>query len=179
MLKILLIDNDDSFTYNLEHLLVACSRGEVLVAPYSQSPWGAVSEYDLVVISPGPGAPRDYPDYHRLFSQPCPVLGICLGMQIINEHFGGATDRLPGCVHGKTDVIEFADATFTVARYHSLYASVLAPELNVLAQNHQGAPMALRHQHRPILGFQFHPESFLTTKGDFFIRYALQTLLEH
>ena len=173
MLKIILIDNNDSFTRNLEHLLVLSAKASVEIAPYALLSGVNPGKYGLAVISPGPGNPGEYPGYARLLDSGLPTLGVCLGMQIINEHFKGQTARLPGCVHGKTEGINFAGRTFTVARYHSLYLSRVARDLEVLAANGAGVPMAVRHKTRKILGLQFHPESFLTPEGPWFIRYAL------
>jgi para-aminobenzoate synthetase component 2 len=169
----LLLDNNDSFTANLEHLLAACIPGEVQVRPYDALPELDFSAFDLAVISPGPGHPRAYPAYDRLLESGLPILGVCLGLQIINDHFGGDTARLPGCFHGRTDRIVFAGKHFDVARYHSLYLRQPASCLDVTARNAGGVPMAARHVSRKILGYQFHPESFLTTDGPFFIRHAL------
>jgi len=176
MMKNIIIDNNDSFTRNLEHLLALSAKGKVEITPYALLPGLDPNKYGLAVISPGPGNPGEYPGYARLLDSGLPVLGVCLGMQIINEHFKGQTARLPGCVHGKTESIEFAGRTFTVARYHSLYLSRVARDLEVIAANEAGVPMAVKHKTRKILGLQFHPESFLTPKGPWFIHYALDFL---
>ncbi|WP_341806173.1 aminodeoxychorismate/anthranilate synthase component II, partial [Nitratidesulfovibrio liaohensis] len=107
---------------------------------------------------------------------PVPVLGICLGLQIINAHFGGVTAPLPGCVHGKPDTLHYAGQARTVARYHSLHLSVMGTGMRVLARNGQGVVMAARHRCLPLLGYQFHPESFLTPDGVWWIRHALHAL---
>ncbi|WP_457571727.1 anthranilate synthase component II [Desulfovulcanus sp.] len=173
-MNILLIDNNDSFTCNLEHLLATTTKGKVKVIPYNELTLEELKGYAFTVISPGPGKPSEYPEYSYLFAQNLPVLGICLGMQIINEFFGGKTAPLPGCVHGKTDIIKFMDRSCRVARYHSLYLSRVADCLEVIATNMNGLPMAIRHKSRKILGYQFHPESFLTQDGEGFINYALK-----
>ena len=172
-MKTLLIDNNDSFTYNLEHLLVRVTGIVPRVLPYSQLADHHIDSHDLAVISPGPKTPRAYPVYDRLFASDIPILGVCLGMQIINEQFGGTTARLAGCYHGRADSIIFDGLPFQVARYHSLYADSVGEPLEVIAANAAGIPMAIRHRCRPILGYQFHPESFLTTSGEYFIEYAL------
>jgi para-aminobenzoate synthetase component 2 len=176
MMKLVIIDNDDSFTGNLEHLLVESIGSRPLVVPYSHIDTVSPDEYDLEVISAGPGKPSEYPDYAALLESGVPILGICLGMQIINEHFGGVTARLPDCVHGKTDAVEFDGHTFTVARYHSLYLRRVAGCLDVIAVNDSGVPMALRHKSRRILGYQFHPESFMTPEGVYFVDHAISFL---
>lgn len=174
-MKILLIDNNDSFTRNLEHLLVAAvDRASVEVRSYANLKKLSLRNHDMVVVSPGPGAAGDYPGYERIFDSGKPVLGICLGMQLMNVHFGGACGRLPDCVHGMSDHIEFKGRTMTVARYHSLYCTHVGSDLVVVSRNQNGIPMALEHQSRPILGYQFHPESFLTPDGEFFVQNALR-----
>ena len=217
--RILLADNDDSFTRNLDHCLHAATGSvphivrhtELTAAPQRYQP----SQYDLIVISPGPGHPEEYTGYDTYIESGTPVLGICLGLQIINEHFGGKTRRLAGCIHGKTDDIRIAmqwphtqathtaantDAstgkgmhdpaccilpssmertyttTGTVARYHSLYLAELGADLDVFAHTADGLPMAVRHTSKPLVGYQFHPESFLTHNGTWYIHHALGIL---
>jgi len=230
-MRILLADNHDSFTRNLEHLLVAATGCVPMVVPVDRleevtDGWPHVPgetnpavRWNLLVISPGPGTPEEYPQYAPLLggeatrvarapcatdeggdarppavpaaassaapaSPPCaapcpvpvPVLGICLGLQIINAHFGGVTAPLPGCVHGKPDTLHYAGQVRTVARYHSLHLSAMGAGMRVLARNGQGAVMAARHECLPLLGYQFHPESFLTPDGVWWIRHALHAL---
>jgi len=175
-MRILLLDNDDSFTRNLEHLLVAEIGAVPQVLPHSRLGEVRPAEWDLAVLSPGPGSPQDYPGYGPLLDSGLPVLGVCLGLQIINVHLGGDTGRLSACVHGRTEDIHFAGQPRTVARYHSLHLSRLGEGLEVLAVNRDGVPMAACHSSRPLMGYQFHPESFLTPDGGYFIRYALTRL---
>jgi len=176
-MHILLIDNNDSFTRNLEHLLVSAIAGaSVVVEPYASLPTLNHAAPDLLVISPGPGKPEDYPGYGRVFESGKPVLGVCLGMQIMNEHFGGSTGRLEGCVHGKTDFIVWQGSKQCVARYHSLYATSVGKDLDLLATNDAGVPMVIGNAEKRVLGYQFHPESFMTENGEAFIADACSYL---
>lgn len=176
-MQILIIDNNDSFTRNLEHLLIASIAGaQVVVEPYAALAGLDLSQPDLIVVSPGPGTPKDYPGYERVFEAEKPVLGICLGMQILNESRGGATGRLPGCVHGKTDTIVWNGKRQIVARYHSLCVTTVGAGLTILAENDHSVPMCLGSQEDRMLGYQFHPESFLTDDGGAFIHDALEFL---
>lgn len=210
-MNILLADNNDSFTRNLEHCIYAATGVAPSVVPYrslaehlssvtlpriqwtqwandkaaeSGSDIGAsdtfqksnnAKKYDLLVISPGPGHPREY-EYSPWLECGIPVLGICLGLQIINQHYGGETAPLAGCVHGKADTMVYENTSFSVARYHSLHLSRMGEGLSVLASNNSGIPMIARHNNRPHMGYQFHPESFLTADGQWFIRHALRLL---
>jgi para-aminobenzoate synthetase component 2 len=131
---------------------------------------------DLLVVSAGPGHPSEYTKYSKLLDSDVSVLGICLGMQVINEHFGGTTVRLEGCVHGRSDVIIFDGRSFEVATYNSLRVDHVGEDLEVIARNSKGVPMALRHRTRRIIGYQFHPESFLTADGGYFVEYAINFL---
>jgi anthranilate synthase/phosphoribosyltransferase len=177
---ILVVDNYDSFTYNLVQLLAALGaevrveRNDALTAAEALAlgPAG-------VVISPGPGTPADAgisSDVVRAAAEAgVPVLGVCLGHQVIAEVFGGAVCRAPKPVHGKTDEIThdgtglFADVPnpFTATRYHSLCveADSIAAPLQVQATTADGVVQALRHADKPIFGVQFHPESVLTPEG--------------
>lgn len=179
MLRILLSDNDDSFTMNLAHLLHAATGSTPQVVNHTALAARApAAEQNLVVISPGPGHPDEYPCYGPVLQSGRPVLGICLGMQIINCHFGGTVKALAGCVHGKSDTVVMTDAdkTLTVGRYHSLHCATTGAELQVTGRTPQGLVMALRHNSLPLYGYQFHPESFLTAEGVWCIRHALRSL---
>ena len=173
-MHVAIIDNSDSFTRNLEHLLAVTLSIVPEVYPYSGLERLAPEGFDLICVSPGPGKPEEYPGYGRVFDAGVPVLGICLGMQLMNVYFGGQVGRLHDCVHGLTERICFDGREFEVARYHSLYLERVADDLEVLATNSQGVAMAVRHRRLPLVGFQFHPESFLTTDGAYFIEYALE-----
>jgi len=176
-MNILIIDNNDSFTRNLEHLLAtSVSKADVIVAPYAHLASLDLSRSELIIISPGPGTPTDYSGYERVFTAGKPVLGICLGMQIMNEYHGGGTGRLPGCMHGKTDRIMFNGAEHIVARYHSLCVTKIGEGLEILSENSDTVPMCLGNREDRLLGYQFHPESFLTPDGGAFIDFALDYL---
>lgn len=177
LLRILVADNRDSFTRNLEHLVARVTGGAPVVLPYARLRETTPEAWDLVIISPGPGTPEEYPHYGGIIDSGRPVLGVCLGLQIINLHFGGVTAPLKGCVHGKTDTAIFDDGrAFTVARYHSLHMTSLGEGLTACAHTPQGIIMAARHTNRPLFGYQFHPESFLTPDGEALLDHALRTL---
>jgi anthranilate synthase/aminodeoxychorismate synthase-like glutamine amidotransferase len=177
-MKVLLLDNYDSFTYNLyDYLLqtgVECAvfRNDALSLPEFER-----LQFDAVVFSPGPKRPADaglmLPLIERLHRQ-MPMLGICLGHQAIGEFFGAKLVKAALPMHGKTTDIRhlahplFADipSPFTVMRYHSLLLESLAgTPLQCLATTDEGEIMALAHQSLPLTGVQFHPESILTEYG--------------
>lgn len=174
----LLIDNHDSFTYNLLHLLQQaphCPK-PIRVVTHDVMP-DEVDEVEAVVISPGPGLPEEAGVLMQMieqFHQHCPILGICLGHQALAQYFGASLYQLPHPIHGGVDDLVYADdPLFTgmqavkVARYHSwvVDAPTVPATLQVVATTNQGLVMALRHKTLPIAGFQFHPESFVTTQG--------------
>ena len=175
-MRLLLVDNDDSFTRNLEHLLVRVTGAAPDVLRYGRFRPEAAKGYDCVVISPGPGHPLEYPAYGPLLESGRPVLGVCLGMQVMHQHFGGEVTRLPGCVHGAVSLMELWGRRALAARYHSLYVSRMARGFEELARCGD-VPMACVHRTLPLLGFQFHPESFLTEYGPEFVHDALDRLL--
>lgn len=179
MQKIVLIDNFDSFTINFEHLLAVQTGRPPRIISYAKLKNTNLEEFDLAVISPGPGQPSEYPDYAKLIDSGLPVIGICLGMQIINDYLGGETKPAKECVHGRSEKIEFDGRIIEVARYHSLYISRLAADMELIAESKSGLPMAIRHKSRPLLGYQFHPESFLTENGSYFLDFALRSMAEY
>lgn len=176
-MSLLLIDNYDSFTHNLAHLLMGAGA-RVVVIRNDAGRDAAWEDPDIVglVLSPGPGTPDQAgrcAEALRSCAGRMPVLGVCLGMQVINAFFGGRTVRAPLPVHGKTDVIDH-DGTdlflglphpLTVARYHSLAVDAVPDCLCITASSRDGVPMALRHREQAIFGVQFHPESYLTEGG--------------
>jgi anthranilate synthase component II len=176
---VLLIDNYDSFTYNLYQYL--CELGaEVIVRRNDALDVDAARAFepDAIVISPGPGVPGDAGisiDLIRALGPSLPILGVCLGHQAITVAFGGVVGRAPELMHGKASDIHhdgggvFAGlpSPFSAIRYHSLSA---APEsmpqaLEVTARTKTGVIMGIRHREYPAHGVQFHPESILTEHG--------------
>lgn len=177
--RLLLIDNYDSFTYNLVQAFLVLGA-DVRVARNDEIAVDEALALDLthLCISPGPGTPRDAGvsmDMIRAFTGRLPILGVCLGHQSIVEVFGGEVVRAPRLMHGKTSQVNHDGHTLfaglpqpcEVGRYHSLIA---APEsvpsvLEVSATTQEGEIMAVRHRHYTIEGVQFHPESVLTPQG--------------
>jgi len=181
-MKVLVLDNYDSFVYNLssslENLGARCTvvRNDAISSDAVRA-----LEPDAIVISPGPGVPSDPRDFGvcgevlRTVSHDVPTLGVCLGHQGIAYHYGGRVVKAPTLVHGKTSLIEH-DGTgiyeglprpFTAGRYHSyVVADDLPPELEVTSRTTEGTIMGIRHRRYPIEGVQFHPESVLTPMGE-------------
>ncbi|MEW6555582.1 MAG: aminodeoxychorismate/anthranilate synthase component II [Actinomycetota bacterium] len=178
MRRVLLIDNYDSFTFNLAQAL------EVLGAEVVTVRNDAVGAGELpglapthLVISPGPGTPSGSGmtmDAVRLFAGKVPLLGVCLGHQAIGQCFGADLVRAPRPVHGKVSSISHDSRTifqglespFEATRYHSLMLESIPEELEVSARSEDGLVMGVRHRHMPVEGVQFHPESILTSCGD-------------
>ena len=175
MLKAVLIDHHDSFTYNIKAWLK--SRFAVSVVDCSEVSQIKPEDYDLVIISPGPKTPGDYPESKKFLTNlPAskPVLGICLGMQMMNEIENGRVQAYYPPVHGKTSALNSEDANYNqlqVARYHSLKCDV-ANQFEVIATS-ENIPMIVRHKNKKWLGLQFHPESFLTEKPETFLQAAV------
>ncbi len=179
MNKILLVDNYDSFTYNLAALLRTLYQGEVTVVRNDQWPVEDIIKMSpaAIVISPGPGTPADSGlsmEALNYFWDKLPIFGVCLGMQCINEFFGGATVRAPYPVHGKASSIRTTPSilynglpeTITVARYHSLMIQHPHSELLITAYTDKDdVIMSFEHKTLPIYGVQYHPESFMTPEG--------------
>jgi anthranilate synthase component 2/para-aminobenzoate synthetase component 2 len=178
-LKVLLIDNYDSFTYNLAQIFgelgadVVVKRNDEVALADIQTLRPA-----RICISPGPGRPRDAGiscDVIRDFGAQIPLLGVCLGHQCIGEVFGGEIVRAPKLMHGKTSAIshkgtgvfENLAKPFEATRYHSLVVrrETLPQSLTITAESDDGEIMGLQHRGLPIHGVQFHPESILTEEG--------------
>jgi anthranilate synthase/aminodeoxychorismate synthase-like glutamine amidotransferase len=174
---ILLIDNYDSFTYNLAHLFgelgaeVDVRRNDAIDADEAER-----LAPSHLVVSPGPGRPVDagaMPEIVRRLAPTTPTLGVCLGHQAIVEAFGGEIGRAKTLVHGKASLIshdgrglfEGLPEDFLAGRYHSLAATSIPEELEVSATCGEDEVMGVRHRELPVDGVQFHPESVLTPVG--------------
>ncbi len=187
---ILLIDNYDSFTYNvyqavanLGHPLQVVRNDQISLEEIS------AADFDAIIISPGPGTPDDAGISKQVilnFAGKLPILGICLGHQVIGEAFGGNVVRAPQPVHGKTAFIHHGGQglfsnlpqPFTAGRYHSLIVDQpsLPDCLAVTATNDEGLIMGLRHRNYNVQGVQFHPESILTPEGTTVLANFLATI---
>jgi para-aminobenzoate synthetase component 2 len=178
MTKILVVDNYDSFVFNLVQYLQQLGA-EVVVKRNDEVNAESINGFDGVLLSPGPGTPEDagacIEIVNAAIEKQKPLLGVCLGHQAIGAALGGKVSRAPELLHGKTSQVQhknvgvFKDlkSPFTATRYHSLAietASVPA-ELVVTATTEQGVIMGVKHKSAPIEGVQFHPESVLTEGG--------------
>ncbi|HVY44621.1 MAG TPA: aminodeoxychorismate/anthranilate synthase component II [Minicystis sp.] len=190
MKRVLVVDNYDSFTYNLvQHLEVLGARCEVVKNDAIDAPGAREKKASGVLVSPGPGTPRDAGaslDVVRALAGEVPILGVCLGHQTIGQAFGGNVVRAQRLMHGKTSPIEHDGRTlfaglpspFTATRYHSLLVEkeTLPDALEVSAWTAEGEIMGLRHKQHAVEGVQFHPESFLTKLGMQLLDNWLRTL---
>lgn len=177
-LAILVVDNYDSFVFNLAQYLQQLGA-KVTVVRNDEVDLGSVSNYDGVLLSPGPGTPADSgvcPQIISEFGATLPILGVCLGHQAIAEVYGGVVDRAPELLHGKTSTVVHDGAgvfrgipsPFTATRYHSLAVlpDTVPDVLEVTATTQEsGVIMGLRHREFPVEGVQFHPESVMTEHG--------------
>lgn len=182
MTRVLVIDNYDSFVYTLAGYLqelgaeATVIRNDVIANDQIAK---NLSEYDAVLISPGPGTPRDagisIPVVREAAQRNKPLLGVCLGHQAIAEAFGAVVTNANDIMHGKTSVVTHDSSPlfqqvaqpFTATRYHSLAVvdATVPASLTVTARTDDGVIMALQHTTAPIFGVQFHPESVLTQDG--------------
>ncbi len=176
-MSVLLIDNYDSFTYNLAHLLeelgatVTVVRNDAIDADEAEAQ--APSQ---LVVSPGPGRPPQSGNTLAIverLSPRTPTLGVCLGHQAIVQSYGGAIGAARTLMHGKTSPIDHdgqglfdgLSSPLEAGRYHSLAATKVPDALEVTARTADGEVMAVRHREHPVVGIQFHPESVLTPRG--------------
>ncbi len=177
--NILVLDNYDSFTYNLVHYVEQLTGSEVEVYRNDKISLDEIARFDKIILSPGPGIPSEAGILIDLIKHYAPmksILGVCLGQQAIAEAFGGKLINLPDVFHGVATEIDVVkdDLLFhlmpkklKVGRYHSWVADVetLPEELEVIAVDASGSIMALRHKQYNVRGVQFHPESVLTEHG--------------
>ena len=183
MKKIVIIDNYDSFTYNLSHLVKALGA-EVTVYRNDQFEMSQLGSFDKIILSPGPGIPSEAGlllDVIRSYAGRKPILGVCLGHQAIGEVFGGTLRNLSDVYHGvatpvdvTTDdyLFEGLPKTFEVGCYHSWVVDTegLPDCLEVTSVSQEGFIMSLRHREFDIRGIQYHPESVLTPAGETIVK---------
>lgn len=176
--KILVIDNYDSFVFNLVQYLGQLGA-ECTVVRNDEVEASAAKEYDGVLISPGPGVPEkagvSIAMINYCAEKKIPVFGVCLGHQAIGVAFGATVSRAPELLHGKTSLVHHKSqgvlnglpTPFTATRYHSLCVepATVSEELEITSQTDSGIVMSMRHRTLPIEGVQFHPESVLTEHG--------------
>lgn len=179
---ILLVDNNDSFTYNILQLLRAVAADRRVVVCRSQDVASEeVGAFDHIIFSPGPGSPDDFPVMHDILSKydsAKSILGICLGHQAICQHYGAQLKNLDEVCHGQSSNIRCDCRSLlfdgveqmTVGRYHSWVAQALPKELRITAVDQMGTVMAVEHLSKRIYGVQFHPESYMTKGGDIILR---------
>lgn len=188
-MKIVIIDNYDSFTYNLVHLFgkftqdISVFRNDRISVEELKN----ISP-DRIVISPGPGRPSDAgisADLIKTLGDRIPILGVCLGHQTIGEVFGCSITFAPQLMHGKTSLVYYENSGifkglengFPAGRYHSLVIdpATITPVLEVTCKTSDGVIMGVKHVNYPIEGIQFHPESVLTPDGEKIIKNWLET----
>lgn len=178
MKQIVIIDNYDSFTYNLSHLVKELGAA-VTVFRNDKFTMDQLEQFDKIILSPGPGIPSEAGlllDVIRNYAGKKPILGVCLGHQAIGEYFGGTLENLTSVFHGvATEGTQYGNdpifkglpSRITMGRYHSWVVSKenFPSCLEITAESDEGQIMALRHREYDIHGIQFHPESVLTTEG--------------
>jgi len=191
MARLLFIDNFDSFTYNVVHLLA--SQGVTPDVMLNDDPCltpQLLEKYDGLVVGPGPGKPSEAPQMMAVLEaaieRGMPVLGVCLGLQAIGEALGATVGHAPRQMHGKTSSIEHEDrgvfaglpSPIVATRYHSLCLEpgTIPPQLIVIARSEDGVVQGIAHRDRPVHGVQFHPESVLSEHGEEIARNFLALL---
>ncbi len=185
MKPILILDNYDSFTYNLVQLVEEISGTRPDVARNDQIAVEQIAEYEKLILSPGPGVPRENGillDCIKAYLTEKPILGVCLGHQAIAEALGGSLINMPDVLHGissKINITAEKDPLLSglhenpeVGHYHSWIVDTLSlpNELEVLATDQDGQIMAIKHKLHPVWGVQFHPESVLSPNGSSIIK---------
>lgn len=187
-MSVLFVDNFDSFTYNIVHLLAAQGvEQDIVLSDDERLEPAFLDRYDRLVIGPGPGNPGQTPRILALVraaaDREMPVFGVCFGLQAIAHAFGGHVVHAPVPMHGKTSAIIHngkgifggLPTPFTATRYHSLCVdeATLPPDFEATARSSDGVLQAIAHRSLPISAVQFHPESVLSEHGDRLIRNAL------
>ena len=190
MMRVLFVDNFDSFSYNVVHLLASAGAApDVLLNDDVRLLPALLERYDALVVGPGPGRPEHAPQMMAVLDaaidRAMPVFGVCLGLQAIGQALGATVTHAPRQMHGKTsEVVHDGTGVFTglptpisATRYHSLCLdpATIPNELHVNARSDDGVVQGVAHRDRPIHGVQFHPESVLSEHG----RRLLENFLKH
>jgi len=188
-MKILIIDNYDSFTYNLVHMVEDITGVYPTVFRNDEITIEAIDEYDLIILSPGPGIPDEagiLKEVIKTYAGKKPIFGVCLGLQAITEVFGGSLENLDDVFHGVATTMKVTNfdaviykgipTEFEAARYHSWIASKkdFPAELEITAVDEFGDIMSLQHKEFNISAVQFHPESILTPLGEKLVKNFIQ-----
>jgi anthranilate synthase/aminodeoxychorismate synthase-like glutamine amidotransferase len=183
--NLLLLDNHDSFTFNLAELLRSHGKVKFNIVTAEELDKQEPARYDKIIFSPGPGIPEEHPAVFSLlekYAGVIPILGVCLGMQAIAIHFGGRLINLPGVIHGKPELIrirkpvhylfEGLPEVFTGGLYHSwaVDRETMPGCLEMTAVSGAGVAMAISHRTHDVCGVQFHPESIITEYGSRIIK---------
>lgn len=189
-MKILIIDNYDSFTYNLVHMVEDITGVAPSVYRNDELEIDEVALYDLIILSPGPGIPDEagsLKEIIKMYAPNKPIFGVCLGLQAITEVFGGTLENLEEVYHGVSTNMKITDfdahiykdipTEFEAARYHSWIASKndFPEELEITAVDSQGEIMSLQHKIYPVSAVQYHPESILTPLGEQIVRNFIES----
>jgi len=184
-MKILILDNYDSFTYNLVHMVEDITGEYPAVFRNDEISIEAINEYDLIMLSPGPGIPDEagiLKETIKTYAGKKPIFGVCLGLQAITEVFGGSLENMDEVFHGVATTMSITKKEaviyngfpkeFEAARYHSWIASksYFPEELQITAVDEFGDIMSLQHKEFNISAVQFHPESILTPMGEKMVR---------
>jgi anthranilate synthase component 2 len=178
-MKILVLDNYDSFTYNLVYIIRQLGYGAQMdVIRNDKISLEDVAKYDKILLSPGPGVPKDagiMPELLKKYGASKSILGVCLGHQAIGEAYGGDLTNLSEVLHGVASNVKVENDllfkgvpdTFSIGRYHSwvVNENTLSSDLEVIARTPDNQIMAVRHKEYDVRGMQFHPESILTEHG--------------
>ena len=184
-MKILVLDNYDSFTYNLVQYIQDILLQEITVFRNDEISLDAVGEYDIIILSPGPGIPSEagiMPELIKKYASEKSILGVCLGHQAIGEAFGASLENPTQVYHGIETPIKVMDNqdpifqgipdVFQAGRYHSwvVEKNSMPEDLKVTAIDVKGEIMAMRHKQYPVFGVQFHPESIMTPEGKLMLK---------
>ena len=179
-MRILVLDNYDSFTFNLVHYIEEILDQKVDVYRNDEVQLDEVDNYDTIILSPGPGIPEEagiMPELIKKYANKKAILGVCLGHQAIGEAFGGQLENLEQVYHGIETAVEITEngdpiyqgipKRFQAGRYHSwvINKASLPGDLEITAKDDLGQIMSIRHKQYPIWGLQYHPESIMTEQG--------------